>query len=94
MDRAKAERATVRALRMIEAASPKKLAKEAVELSRMMLRSGTLRVKDEQRLYKRMMSKVNKIADITGMDPSDVSDQIDTQARKLGPKTPSPGKDF
>ena len=94
MDRAKAELATVRALKMIEAASPKKLAKEAVELARMLLRPGSLRIKDEQRLYKKMMSKIDKISDLTDMDPSDISNQIDTQAKKLGPKTAQPGKDI
>ena len=71
-----------------------KLAKEAVELARLILRPGTIRARSEQRIYDRMMKKIDQIATITGMDSGDVADQIDAQARKMGAKMATPGKNF
>jgi len=67
---------------------------KAVQAARLYIGSSGARMKDQQKLYNAMMKQVNKIASATGMDSSDVMNQIDRQARTLGAIAPTPGKDI
>jgi hypothetical protein len=74
-------------------AQTKKWAVEAVKVLRFR-QSDSVDFRTDQKLYKRLMQLVNKIADRTGNDASNVMDQLDNEARKQGPLTPTPGKDY
>ncbi len=51
-------------------------------------------VRAQQRLYDRAMKAVNAVARARNMDPSDVWQQIESQARREGIIRPRPGKDY
>ena len=102
MDDARFNKSTVRTLTeqlsqvIREGRASKELLNSAVELARMYhgmkpLRS---RTRDLQKIYTRLIAKVKTIASKEGMDLSDVLDQINQQAIKLGSILPTPGKDM
>ncbi len=76
-------------------ARPNKKALDAAVLSaQLYAASDGIGIKAQQRLYDRMMSRIDKIATSTGMDASSVSEQIFAEARRRGRVTPKPGKDY
>jgi hypothetical protein len=68
---------------------------KAVKATRLYLGSmTTTRIRDQQKLYDRMMKAANSIATETGMSLEDVLSQLDSQARRLGAMMPTAGKDI
>lgn len=72
--------------------SAKTLAR-AVHLTRLYAGStGTTSIRVQQRLYDRMRAASLAVARATGVE--DAPHQIAEEARRLGPLTPIPGKDY
>jgi hypothetical protein len=49
-------------------------------------------VRDQQRLYNRMISAIERVARATGMDAADVQRQVEAEARRQGVIRPMPGQ--
>lgn len=67
----------------------------AVMAARLYIGKGlTMRISDEQKLYRRMNSKIAAVARRRGMDESDAYRQIMSEAKRRGGILASPGKDI
>lgn len=81
------------AARYSAAKLPKATLDKAVQLMRMYLGSlDFTSVKDQQKRRDQLDKILRKIEDLTGMDSTSVWDQVENQARKLGPIRPMPGQ--
>ncbi len=68
---------------------------KAVDAMRLYLGSqGQVRVRDEQRLYKRVSAHVEKISVKGCLDAGDVWDQLSSEAQRRGIRMAVPGKDI
>ena len=74
----------------------KKKLEVAIRDMRLLLggRRARMRIRDEERLQSRVKKHVDDIVQITGMDPTDVWNQLENEARSRGAMTPLPGKDI
>jgi hypothetical protein len=76
----------------------KKLPKDieaALHAARLYIGKGlTMRISDEQKLYRRMNQKIAAVAKRRGMDEAEAYRQIMDKAKAMGGITPMPGKDI
>jgi hypothetical protein len=73
---------------------PKAMLARAVRAAQLYCGSGqTLGIRDQRRLYNRMMAAAKRVADRAGIDVGAAAEQIAREAKRRGCITPTPGKD-
>ena len=73
----------------------KKLRDESIELMRLYLGGyGRIPARSHERIYKRLMKKIEKIALGFNVSTSEVWEQAEDVAKRKGLTTPIPGKDY
>ena len=76
---------------------PKALLERAVKATQLYCGSavgGSMRVRDQQKLYDRMERAITAVVRKTGLSDQNVSDQIHAEARKRGCISPLPGHHY
>lgn len=73
---------------------PKAMLERAVKAAQLYCGSGSaLGIRDQQRLYARMLTAAKRVADRAGIDVGSAAEQIAREAKRRGCITPTPGKD-